>query len=58
MENCSQRHYKSIKKALKRVGLMVDEIEKQGRKTVITVFHSEADGKTAASSEKQRVKSD
>jgi len=41
MENYSNRHNESIKKALEEVGFKVDEIHKKGRKTVITVSRNE-----------------
>ena len=41
MKNFSHEHYKSIEKALKKVGLKVDKIVKQREKTVITVLKCE-----------------
>ena len=37
MENSDQQQYDNIKKALKELGLKVDEIQKKGKKTIITV---------------------
>jgi hypothetical protein len=42
MENCTQRRYEGIEKALEGVDLKVEEIVKQGNKTVITALHKEA----------------
>ena len=41
MESSNDRHYESIKKALERVGLKVEKIQKKGKKTVITIFRDE-----------------
>ncbi|MDR1837799.1 MAG: hypothetical protein LBQ89_09095 [Treponema sp.] len=41
MGNGNLDRYKPIKTALKRVGFKVEKIEKQGKKTVITVFRCE-----------------
>ena len=38
MENYSQNYYENIKKALEKIGYKVEEIAKQGKKTIITVF--------------------
>ena len=54
MENFNRGHYESIKKALKRVGFKVDEIAKQGKKTVITVFRCETRENVTTSSEKKK----
>ena len=42
MENCTQGYYECIEKALEEVGLRVEEIVKQGNKTVIIVLHNGA----------------
>jgi len=44
MENSIERHYESIKKALEGVGLKVDRIQKNGKKTIITIFRNEISG--------------
>jgi len=54
MENYTQRHYEGIEKALEGVGLKVEEIMKQGNKTVITVFHKEM-GEAALNSDKKNA---
>ena len=41
MKNSSLDRYKPIKTALEEVGFKVDEVGKQGKKTVITVSHCE-----------------
>jgi len=41
MENYTQRPHKGIEKALEGVGFRIDEIVKQGNKTVITIFQCE-----------------
>jgi len=41
MENCADEQYKSIEKALKKVGFKVDKIMKQGNKTIITIIQAE-----------------
>jgi len=53
MKSCNQGHYESIKKALKGVGLKVDEILKQDKKTVITVLRYKASEKGAMTPRQQ-----
>ena len=50
MESCNQRHYESIKKALESACFVVDNIQKKGKKTVITILRSET-GKEIANPE-------
>ena len=54
MENYTQRRYEGIEKALEGVDLKVEEIVKQGNKTVITVFHKEM-GEAAMNSDKNNA---
>lgn len=42
MGSCNVGHYESIKTALEGVGLKVDKIQKNGRKTVINTIRCEA----------------
>ncbi|GHV14752.1 hypothetical protein FACS189491_11410 [Spirochaetia bacterium] len=41
MESCCFDRYTSLETALKEAGLIVDEIGREGKKTVITVIQSE-----------------
>ena len=54
MENYTQRRYEGIEKALEGVDLKVEDIVKQGNKTVITVFHKEM-GEAVMNSDKKNA---
>ena len=55
MENFSFERYGSIKTALKELGFIVDFVEKQAKKTIITISHYEQNGKNPVSAKKQEA---
>lgn len=54
MEVCNIEHYKPLMTALKETGQKVDDIKKQGEKTIITVSQY-AQNKNPAFSKEQSV---
>jgi len=57
MKNCVKGKYESIEEALKRLGLKVEKISREGKKTIITVFQADTGKKIPISSKKQRTSS-
>ena len=55
MKNDVEKQYESIEKALKKVGFIMENIQKKGKKTVITISQADTSIKKSVQSENRNV---